>query len=65
MVTILNSILSKQDKHRLLQQTQNVGRLHPIFCIPVGQNPDLVQSFTFFNTTEFVRLIQYIQNINS
>lgn len=30
-----------EDKHRLLQQTQNVGRIHPIFCIPVGQNPDL------------------------
>ncbi|XP_065943564.1 uncharacterized protein [Magallana gigas] len=28
-------------KDHLLQMTVNLGRIHPIFCIPVGRNPDM------------------------
>ncbi|XP_062586129.1 uncharacterized protein LOC134247761 [Saccostrea cucullata] len=33
---------SVEDKNHLLQFTKNVGNFHPIFCIPVGRNPDLI-----------------------
>ncbi|XP_062569342.1 uncharacterized protein LOC134231394 [Saccostrea cucullata] len=39
---------TEKDKNHLLQYTNNVGKLHPIFCIPVGRNPDLVIYITEF-----------------
>ncbi|XP_062610775.1 uncharacterized protein LOC134272568 [Saccostrea cucullata] len=36
---------STQDKKRMLDFSKSIGRLHPIFCIPVGSNPDLVFLF--------------------
>lgn len=31
-----------QDVNVLLNETGRLGKIHPIFCIPVGTNPDLV-----------------------
>nr|XP_022330133.1 uncharacterized protein LOC111128668 isoform X2 [Crassostrea virginica] len=32
---------TENDKNQLLQLTANIGRRYPIFCIPVGRNPDM------------------------
>ncbi|XP_056021589.1 uncharacterized protein LOC125652124 isoform X9 [Ostrea edulis] len=32
----------EEDKHHLLQLTRIIGRRHPIFCIPIGKDPDVV-----------------------
>ena len=34
--------LFPQDVDQLQQLTRKIGRTHPIFCIPVGRNPDMV-----------------------
>lgn len=31
-----------QNKDHLLKCTGNIGRVHPIFCIPTGRHPDTV-----------------------
>ncbi|XP_048737058.1 uncharacterized protein LOC130046250 isoform X1 [Ostrea edulis] len=31
-----------EDKDHLLQLTRKLGRRHPIFCIPIGKDPDVV-----------------------
>ncbi|XP_056021581.1 uncharacterized protein LOC125652124 isoform X3 [Ostrea edulis] len=31
-----------EDKDHLLQLTRNIGRCYPIFCIPIGKDPDVV-----------------------
>lgn len=31
-----------QDVNVLLNETGRLGKIHSIFCIPVGTNPDLV-----------------------
>ncbi|XP_061194921.1 uncharacterized protein LOC133203068 [Saccostrea echinata] len=41
-------------KNQLQQITRLIGRRNPIFCIPVGENPDLI----FFNT--FKPLLEFI-----
>ncbi|XP_062569343.1 uncharacterized protein LOC134231395 [Saccostrea cucullata] len=33
---------TKKDKQRMLDFSRSIGLVHPIFCIPVGSNPDLV-----------------------
>ncbi|XP_061194929.1 uncharacterized protein LOC133203079 [Saccostrea echinata] len=30
-----------KEKHFLLQMAKDIGKTHPIFCIPIGNNPDL------------------------
>ncbi|XP_062586119.1 uncharacterized protein LOC134247758 isoform X2 [Saccostrea cucullata] len=44
---------TEQDKYHLIQLTRKIGRHHPIFCIPIGNNPDLTSaaalSFTMMN----------------
>ncbi|XP_056021571.1 uncharacterized protein LOC125652126 isoform X2 [Ostrea edulis] len=31
----------EEDKNQLLQLTRKIGRRHPIFCIPIGKDPDV------------------------
>ncbi|XP_062567099.1 uncharacterized protein LOC134229370 [Saccostrea cucullata] len=33
---------TEEDKTKMLDYTRSIGSVHPIFCIPVGSNPDLV-----------------------
>ncbi|XP_062586128.1 uncharacterized protein LOC134247760 isoform X2 [Saccostrea cucullata] len=33
---------TEEDKLQMLHFSRNIGALHPIFCIPVGNDPDLV-----------------------
>ena len=44
----VNYICFTKDKNQLLQLTANIGRRYPIFCIPVGRNPDMVLHFYWY-----------------
>lgn len=53
-----------QDINYLLQVTRKIGWKNPIFCIPVGRDPDMVQYSLQMFFIKFISVFKCIQCIS-
>ncbi|XP_061194911.1 uncharacterized protein LOC133203060 [Saccostrea echinata] len=47
-IVIINFLVNRFVIDHLLQMVRNIGKRHPIYCIPVGKNPDMEDIFEIY-----------------
>lgn len=65
VLSLINSLIFYQGMNHLVKVTGGIGTFHPIFCVPVGGNPDLVKLLIIYSLSQVcvsVTLREFLDN---